>query len=115
MRRSAAAMSGRRSSSAEGTPTGMGGGVVASGATGSEKVDAGCPRSRAIACSVCTRATPTSMASACVVLSWVSACTTSTREATPLARRFRVSCSALANATTVSSSSRFWASSMRSW
>ena len=48
-RRSAAAMSGRRSSSSDGTPTGMAGGPVASGAAAIENVAGGRPMRTAIA------------------------------------------------------------------
>ena len=54
-RRSAPAMSGRRSSSSDGTPTGIAGGVAVSGAGGNENVDGGSPNSSAMACSVCAR------------------------------------------------------------
>jgi hypothetical protein len=49
-----------------------------------------------------------------VDLSWVSACTTSAWEATPLAYWFFVSSSACSKAATVASSSCFWASRVRS-
>src|SRR5580698_11233212 len=52
-RRSAAAISGRRSRSWEGTPNGIAGGLVLSGSTGIEKVDAGWPINIARACSNC--------------------------------------------------------------
>ncbi len=83
--RSAAATSGRRSSRVEGTPRGMGGGNAASGAGASENIAGGLPIRIAIACSVCARRTPTSMACASVLRSSVSAAAISALEATPLA------------------------------
>src|ERR1019366_1742064 len=50
-RRSAAAMSGRRSRSWDGTPMGIAGGLDLSGSMGIENVDAGWPVSMAMACS----------------------------------------------------------------
>ena len=114
-RRSAAATSGRRCSSSDGTPTGMLGGGEASGVAGSENADGGWPISSAMACSSWLRCTPTSIAWACALLSWASACTTSTCEATPPVKRVRVSASERSKAATVASSRRFWASSVRSW
>src|SRR5579863_6051092 len=55
MLRSAAAMSGRRSSSCEGSPMGMGGGAKTCALTGMENEDAGLPISMAMACSYCAR------------------------------------------------------------
>jgi hypothetical protein len=51
MVRSAAATSGRRCSSCDGTPNGIGGTGVVRSFTGIEKLDAGLPISIAIACS----------------------------------------------------------------
>ena len=65
---SAAAMSGRRSRSSEGTPAGMAGTFRASGAAGMEKVEAGLPIKVAMACSSWARCTPRSMAWAWVFL-----------------------------------------------
>src|SRR6266567_7095928 len=48
-RRSAAAISGRRSRSSEGTPTGAAGGLALSGSTGRERAAGGLPIKRAIA------------------------------------------------------------------
>ena len=95
MRRSAAAISGRRSRMWDGTPTGTAGGAVVAGrgAGGREKPAGGSPVSTAMACSSSARCTPTSIAVAWVVLSWVSAWTTSTREATPARCRSCVSSS----------------------
>src|SRR5882672_10452829 len=76
-RRSAAAMSGRRSSSWDGMPTGMSGGGVASGRGDRPKAAGGFPMSVAIACSSCARCTVMSVACACVVSSWVWAWATS--------------------------------------
>ena len=72
MFRSAAATSGRRSSSCEGNPTGIGGGAVVFGTTGIENEEACLPTSMAIACSYCARAMPMLIAadSALAVLSW---------------------------------------------
>ena len=50
-RRSAAAISGRRSNNCEGRPGGMTGGCASSGVTGSEKLLGGCPIRMAMACS----------------------------------------------------------------
>src|ERR1700688_3361978 len=55
IRRSAAAMSGRRSRSWDGTPKGIAGGVVLSGSIGIENADAGWPVNIAMACSNCAR------------------------------------------------------------
>jgi len=49
--RSADAISGRRSSNADGSCAGVAGGTASSGAGGSENADAGSPTSTAIACS----------------------------------------------------------------
>src|SRR5271157_2330607 len=49
--RSAAAMSGRRSSSSEGIPTGVAGGLVSRACAGRANVDAGWPIKTAMACS----------------------------------------------------------------
>ena len=76
MVRSAAAMSGRRSSSSEGTPTGIGGGATVMGFTGMEKFVAALPTSMAMACSYWARAIPTLVAPACALCSVVSASTT---------------------------------------
>ena len=88
-RRSAAAMSGRRSSSSEGRPAGTSGTLAAKAIglsrRGSEKAAGGLPSSSAIAFSSCARCTPRSTACARVLASCVSACTTSTRAATPAA------------------------------
>ena len=65
--------------------------VIASGAAEMETTEAGLPISSAMACSNCARCTPTSMACAWVVLSWVCACRTSALETTPLAYRLLVS------------------------
>ena len=111
--RSAPAMSGRCSSSAEGRPTGMAGGVAASGADGIVNPDAGCPTSAAIACSSCARRTPRSMDCARAVCSCVSACATSTPDARPPLYRFRVSSSARSYAATLVSMICFSASIAR--
>ncbi|AMU16403.1 hypothetical protein A3203_26525 [Burkholderia cenocepacia] len=114
-RRSAAAMSGRRSRIADGTSTGVIGGSAASGFGGSEKVDAGSPISVAIACSYCARATPLSICAACALCSCVCAWITSARAATPCAYWFCVSCSDRWYDCTVSSSSFCSASDVRNW
>src|SRR6185369_9513123 len=69
-RRSAAAISGRRSSSCEGMPGGIAGGVEMNAATGREKSAGGWPTSSAMACSSWARCTPMSMDWAMVDLSW---------------------------------------------
>src|SRR5579871_6336950 len=74
--RSAAATSGRRSASCDGTPVGMGGGVYSIGLTGSEKSVAIFPTSIAIACSYCARERPTLMADDCADFSVAWASTT---------------------------------------
>ena len=58
MVRSAAAMSGRRSSTCEGTPVGTVGGAVSLGSNASATSEAGLPMSVAMACSYCARAMP---------------------------------------------------------
>ena len=90
--RSAAATSGLLSRSSEGRPTGMGGGVAVRGEKGMEKSDAGFPTSIAIASSSCARCTPTLISWAWVVLSWVSAWSTSPLDETPDVYLFRVIC-----------------------
>ena len=55
MRRSAAAMSGRRSSRSDGSPIGISGGGLVSGDEGSCRADGGLPVSTAIACSSAAR------------------------------------------------------------
>lgn len=72
-RRSADAISGRRSRMADGISTGTAGGVALSGDRGIENIDAGWPTSTAIACSNCARATPLSMAAACADCNYVCA------------------------------------------
>ena len=106
-------MSGRRSSNSEGTPTGISGGVPARGVAGMEKSEAGFPISTAIACSSCARWTPTLMSWACVVLSWVSACSTSASESTPWLYSPSVRSRDFWKAATVSVRSCFCASSSR--
>ena len=83
IRRSAAAMSGRRSSSVDGRSAGMLGraGTAATGATASSA--GGFPIRTAIACSSCARSTPTAIAWASVLCSWVRACATSDAETIP--------------------------------
>jgi len=61
-RRSAAAISGRRSNKSDGRPGGISGGGAFHAAAGELKVGAGCPIKVAIACSFCERWTITSMA-----------------------------------------------------
>src|ERR1700686_1185316 len=56
--RSAAAISGRRSRSWDGTPKGIAGGLELSGSIGIENVDAGWPVSMAMACSNSARWIP---------------------------------------------------------
>ena len=73
-RRSAAAMSGRRWSSSEGTPVGMAGGSPASGCSGMWKAVAGSPTRTAMACSYCARWTPRSMSCARASSSCAWAC-----------------------------------------
>ena len=68
MVRSAAAMSGRRCSSCDGTPIGTGGGAVVSALTGMEKSEACLPTRTAIACSYCDRNTSRLVAFDCAVL-----------------------------------------------
>ncbi len=51
-------MSGRRSSSCEGIPMGMAGGLASSALTGMEKLEGLAPIRTAMACSNCARATP---------------------------------------------------------
>jgi len=58
---SAEAISGLRSSIAEGSPVGTDGTVAGKLKVGSEKSDAGLPMSKAIACSNCERCTPISI------------------------------------------------------
>src|SRR5258707_12112938 len=55
MRRSAAEMSGRRSSNADGKPGGSKGGAVERGRSEMRKIEAGCPANSASACSNCAR------------------------------------------------------------
>ena len=88
---SAAATSGLLSSITEGTPTGMAGGATERGEKGSEKAAGGLPMRRATACSICARWTPTSISWAMVVLSCVSAWSTSPLDATPPLYLFCVS------------------------
>ena len=66
-------MSGRRSSSWDGIPTGTSGGPAASGRGGRLKVAGGSPINVAMACSNCARCTVTSVACARVVSSCVCA------------------------------------------
>ena len=70
-RRSAAAMSGRRSNSAEGTANGITGGVVTKVliATGIENSAGALPNKTAITCSICARCTPISTTCALADLS----------------------------------------------
>ncbi len=77
IRRSAAAMSGRRCNSADGSPAGIAGspGGPAAGAIVSSA--GGLPISTAIACSNWARKTPTAISWARVLSSWVWACATS--------------------------------------
>jgi len=84
MLRSAAAISGRRSSNCEGNPIGMGGGDVVIGLTGMENPEAGLPTSVAIACSNSARAIPTLILCACTVSRVVWACTTESMLSTPV-------------------------------
>ena len=72
-RRSAAAMSGRRSRSWAGSPTGIMGGPAAMDADGSVNSAGGFPIRIAIACSSCARPIPRSIACARAVSSCVCA------------------------------------------
>ncbi|MCY1288432.1 hypothetical protein D9M70_374720 [compost metagenome] len=76
-RRSAAAMSGRRSSSAEGTPTGTFGKAGTRSSAARAKSAGGTPTSTAMACSSCARWYSRSMDWAWVLFSWVRAWVTS--------------------------------------
>ena len=89
--RSAAAMSGRRSSSAEGTATGTCGGAPASSRRSMVTSAGGRPVRIAMACSYWARATPRSVSCARAVLNWASACATSAPLATPAVSRILVS------------------------
>ena len=83
--RSAAAISGRRSNSCDGTPTGMEGTFWHSCTLGMANDGAGLPIRVAMACSSWARCTPRSMAVAWLFLSWVSARAMSFFWATPAA------------------------------
>ena len=81
--RSAAATSGLRSRSVDGTPGGMSGMRALNSVRGRTNVDGGSPTSTATAFSSWARVARWSIACASVLRSCVSACTTSTRAATP--------------------------------
>eukprot|EP01022_Parablepharisma_sp_SALTPOND_P004192 TRINITY_DN118_c0_g1_i1.p1 TRINITY_DN118_c0_g1~~TRINITY_DN118_c0_g1_i1.p1 ORF type:complete len:1977 (+),score=693.89 TRINITY_DN118_c0_g1_i1:34526-40456(+) len=112
-RRSAAATSGRRSSSIEGRPCGTGGATAVNGAFGKEKVEGVLPTSRAMACSTWARVTPLSSAEAWADFSWVCAWITSDLATMPAAYWFWVSWQERWQASTVSCSTCCWASSTR--
>ena len=93
-RRSAAAMSGRRSSSSDGTrDRDVAETRRRAGCGAIESSDGGLPISTAIACSSCARWTVASSTCACVDASCASACATSPRATMPAAYWLRVSCS----------------------
>ena len=73
-RRSAAAMSGRRSINCDGKPTGIKGGAVFKARSDSENSAGALPVSTAMACSNAARCTPSSISCARVVSSCVRAC-----------------------------------------
>ena len=94
MVRSAAAMSGRRSNSADGTPGGTTGTSLVSSAAGIVRSAGGLPASTAIACSDCARDTPAATSSATVDCNCTSAASTSERAAVPASYWFCVIASA---------------------
>lgn len=94
VRLSAAAISGRRSSSCDGSPTGITGGSTRSGSGARVNSAGGLPSRTAIACSYAARSTSMSVSCAIVVSSWVCACATSDFGDAPPSNRFSVSASA---------------------
>ena len=89
-RRSAAAMSGRRCSSVDGTPVGTSGTVCVHGASASVKVAGAWPTSTAMACSSWARCKARPRSSFFAVASVVSACRTSDFAAMPALKRLLV-------------------------
>ena len=106
-------MSGRRSSSAEGSPAGITGTASTKSVGAIVSSAGGTPISTAIACSSCARITPTAIAWAWVLCSWASACDTSDWAAVPAAYWLRVMRKDSANAVAELSSSRFSSSATR--
>src|SRR5580692_10090811 len=95
-RRSSAAISGRRSRSSEGNPTGTDGRWrTVSGAGARVNLAGGCPIKTAIACSNCARLTVMSVSCTRAASSCVCAWATSDMGAAPPSKRFWVNCSAL--------------------
>jgi len=114
--RSAAATSGRRCSSSEGTEVGVGGAPGDQSAIGwMVRLAGGWPIRTAMACSAAVRARSRSTRLALALVSWVWAVSTSLLAATPTLYRFCVTVSERPYASTVACSSAFWASVMRSW
>ena len=77
-------MSGRRSSSCDGSIIGTSGGVGSAAFFESSSADGGRPSSTAIACASWARVDRVSSSCACAERSCVCACSTSLRAATPL-------------------------------
>ncbi len=113
MRRSAAEISGLRSSNSEGKPGGMKGGTVESACSETRNVEAGWPTNNARVCSNCVRWSMTAGNCACVVFSTVSAWATSRSDTAPPARRLRVNCSDLVKTSTLEFRTAFCVSNVR--
>ncbi|OIQ80707.1 hypothetical protein GALL_375330 [mine drainage metagenome] len=106
----AAIRSGRRCSSADGSPGGMLGTVGSAGSAGRLNDDGACPISTAMASTSCARPTCSSVSAVLACSCCVRAAATSAAVATPAAKRCCVSCSDCASASATRRASTICAS-----